>query len=372
MSTDVIMPKLGLTMEEGSVVAWLKAPGDAVEKGQPLLEVETDKVIVEVEAPATGVLGPLLVQEGEVVPLGTVLARIYEADERIESSAPEESARSPAEAKKGDGAGKVLAAAVKAVTAAPELRSTSRIAAGRRLFSSPRARKRARELGLDWRTVRGSGPDGRVVERDVLAAARMAVSAPAEAPTNRSIAQATVLSLPAFHLSALVRLAPLLDANTRIAPWLEQQFGLHLMLADWLVRIAASLLAKHPHLLQGGREHCVDIGVLSGIEADSDIAVIREAQHKTLIEIARARLHNETDKSGPLSLLVADLSEYRIDTVAIIPQTAPSLLLVLGHREEGRATLTLSGNGEGVRWQAGAAFLQHLVEKLEEPLQLWG
>ncbi|NOZ72082.1 MAG: hypothetical protein GXP38_09235 [Chloroflexi bacterium] len=115
----------------------------------------------------------------------------------------------------------------------------------------------------------------------------------------------------------------------------------------------------------------MDIGILSGIEVDSDIAVIRDAQHKTLIEIARTRLHNAKDVSVHVPLLIADLSEHRIDSVAIAPQAASSLLLVLGHREaEGRATLTLSGNGEGVRWQAGAAFLQHLVEKLEEPLQL--
>ena len=83
MAVDLIMPKLGLTMEEGTVVRWLVAEGDQVKKGQPVLEVETDKVVVEVEATASGVMGPLLVGEGETVPITTLLARIYAPREKV-------------------------------------------------------------------------------------------------------------------------------------------------------------------------------------------------------------------------------------------------------------------------------------------------
>ena len=83
MAVDLIMPKLGLTMEEGRVVRWLVAEGDQVEKGQPVLEVETDKVVVEIEARASGVMGPLLVGEGETVPVTTLLARIYASGEKV-------------------------------------------------------------------------------------------------------------------------------------------------------------------------------------------------------------------------------------------------------------------------------------------------
>lgn len=87
MAVDLIMPKLGLTMEEGTVVRWLVAEGDRVEKGQPVLEVETDKVVVEVEATASGIIGPLLVGEGQTVPVTTLLARIYAPEEKIEPEA---------------------------------------------------------------------------------------------------------------------------------------------------------------------------------------------------------------------------------------------------------------------------------------------
>ena len=80
MTVDIIMPRLGLTMEEGTVAQWLVAEGDQVEKGQPLLEVETDKVTVEVEAPASGIMGPLLIGAGQQVPVRTVLAQLYTSD----------------------------------------------------------------------------------------------------------------------------------------------------------------------------------------------------------------------------------------------------------------------------------------------------
>jgi pyruvate dehydrogenase E2 component (dihydrolipoamide acetyltransferase) len=138
VATPVTMPVLGLTMEEGTVAEWLKHEGETVKKDEPLLTVEMDKGTVEVPAPASGVLRRIVVQPGTAVPVRTLIAEIGEAGE-VASAAPAPVASSP------------------------------RLIAGQRLFASPRARMRARSMGMDLISIHGSGPHGRIVEADVLA-----------------------------------------------------------------------------------------------------------------------------------------------------------------------------------------------------------
>ena len=166
MGADFIMPKLGLTMEEGTVVRWLAAEGDQVAAGEVILEVQTDKVTVEVEAPAEGVLGELQVREGETVPIGTVLARIGNPQEASAERPRITPLARRVAAEEGIDLVGVLERGHDRITVADvrAIRETE----GKR-FSSPRARKRARETGIDWRSVTGTGPRGRVIERDVLA-----------------------------------------------------------------------------------------------------------------------------------------------------------------------------------------------------------
>ena len=157
------MPVLGLTMEEGTVAEWLKREGEPVKKDEPLLTVEMDKGTVEVPSPASGVLRRISVQPGVVVPVRTVIAEIGEPGEAPASaltaltSAPAAASSSPAAASSSP------APRAAAVEASPR--------AGSRLFASPRARMRARALGVDLQTISGRGPHGRVVEADVVAAA---------------------------------------------------------------------------------------------------------------------------------------------------------------------------------------------------------
>ena len=147
MPTDIIMPRLGLTMEEGTVVRWHAAEGDPVAQGQVLLDVETDKVTVEVEAPASGVMGPVLIGAGLKVPVGTLLARLSAAGELIEEMSD----------------GRVSAEDVRVALRKNRTPSTGPLSngGGKRGFSSPCARRQARALGLDWREILGSGPRGR-------------------------------------------------------------------------------------------------------------------------------------------------------------------------------------------------------------------
>jgi pyruvate dehydrogenase E2 component (dihydrolipoamide acetyltransferase) len=166
------MPMLGLTMEEGTVAEWLKREGDAVKKDEPLLTVEMDKGTVEVPSPAAGILRRIVVQPGTTVAIKTLIAEIGEPGEALAptptpSGVRDEasSAAQPTGANVGAGSGSVGYGAANGARAT-DAGSPQR---GVRLFASPRARMRARSLGVELSGIRGSGPHGRVVEADVLA-----------------------------------------------------------------------------------------------------------------------------------------------------------------------------------------------------------
>src|SRR5438128_1240420 len=174
MATEIKLPRLGQGMESGTIVKWLKAEGDKVEKGEPLYELDTEKVTQEVEADASGVLLKIAVQEGEV-PVGTTIAVIGEQGEKVAVPSP-------------DGAGTAKEEEEEAeAPAAPEPKrepapAKPSPAAEGRLKASPLARRIARERGIDLASLTGTGPDGRIVAEDVeRAAAAPAPVAPAEA-----------------------------------------------------------------------------------------------------------------------------------------------------------------------------------------------
>ena len=150
MAEDIYMPQLGLTMTEGKVVRWLKAAGEPVRKGEPVLEIETDKVSVEVEAPADGVLGPILVEAGASVPIGGMLSHVLGVGEQGRRGAGAQGRVSPA----GLSAPSVILS---------EAKNLSR----GRVMASPRAKRMAATLGVDLAQVEASGPGGRIVEADV-------------------------------------------------------------------------------------------------------------------------------------------------------------------------------------------------------------
>jgi len=194
MPHQVTMPLLGLTMEEGTITEWLKHEGDSVAKEEPLFIVETDKSAVEVGAPASGVLSKIIVQVGQTAPVSAPIAVIAQPGEAV----PADDSPAPAAAASASPAAPAPSTPAPPSAPASALASPAgQPAAGERKAVSPRARRVARELGVDAMGLTGSGPGGRVVERDVRAAAETAAAAPA-AP-ERIIASPLARKLAAEH-----------------------------------------------------------------------------------------------------------------------------------------------------------------------------
>ena len=363
MATPVIMPVLSLTMEEGTVAEWLKDEGEAVARDEPLLMVEMDKGTVEVPAPAAGVVRRIVVQPGTTVPVRTVIAEIGAPGEELSAAggpgdlspaqaASAEAARTDAASARAEAeAGRTGASGRSAATAAGAAANASTNIAtarpGERVFASPRARMRARALGVDLAVLRGSGPSGRIVEADVLAhraappdesrlvvtplarrlaqergvaladvrgsgpggrvtqedVLRAAASRPAEPgvqPLSR-IRRITAERMAASARAA-ARVSLFLDADfteaVRFRQQLEPEFnrlGVARLPWDAIVARAAALgLAEHRHLLaqwvdgQGLRiVDAVDVGVAVTLEPEGLVVpVLRQADRRSLRELA--------------------------------------------------------------------------------------
>src|ERR671922_1960808 len=195
MANEVKLPRLGQGMESGTIVRWLKSEGDAVEKGEPLYELDTEKVTQEVEADSSGVLLKILAQEGQEIEVGKPIAVIGEEGEEVEDAeeaeeapqAPEAEAEEPTEvteeepAEEGEPAPKREEERERGREAAPEgpTEPEQRVDGGR-LKASPLARRIARERGIDLAQLRGTGPEGRIVAEDV----ERAGVAPSGAPST--------------------------------------------------------------------------------------------------------------------------------------------------------------------------------------------
>jgi pyruvate dehydrogenase E2 component (dihydrolipoamide acetyltransferase) len=446
MAVDLIMPKLGLTMEEGTIVRWLVAEGDQVEKGQPVLEIETDKVVVEVEATASGVIGPLLVGDGQTVPVTTLLARIYAPEEKVEPEATAlrktgdevpapritPVARRVAEKEGVDlsnipvyGPGERIRA--KDIQAAQAKRQSDAKRTRQRIFSSPRARLRARELSVDWRSLPGSGPRGRVVEKDVLRAAqsgpvplpplergRAGEGVPAlppeegegiviwETPTavQRLTAERMLTSFgsaPHFYLSVEVQAHALLDLRSRLLPLIERRTGARLTVTDLLVKILGVALAEYPRanaFWEEGRiglQRQVNVGIAVATDAGLVVPVLRQADCKSLSQIASERAQLvEKARTGTLSVddlsggtfTLTNLGMFRVDTFQAILNPPQSAILAVGRIVERPAVvagqlvarpaamLSLSCDHRVLDGALAAQFLGRVVELIEEPYAL--
>ena len=328
MAFEVKMPQLGLTMEEGTVTKWVKQEGDTVKAGDVILEITTDKLTSEVESEHDGVLLKIVAQEGEDVPVKGVLAYIGEAGEQVGgvASAP---AVSPVEKE---------APVVSAVAPAAPV-------AGGRIRISPLAKKTAAKLGVDYATVAGSGPLGRIVQKDILAAAEAAKAAPApaaQAAEEKAAPKKTALELMdgdevvklagmrkviAERMTKSAQEIPTVTQNVRIdvtelmafRKKINNDLGVKYSLNDYVLKATAKALKNNKHILVSidgdkiiKRAH-VNIGMAVALEDGLIVPVIKDADKMSLGEIsAAAKDLAERAKANKL-----EMDEYKGSTFSI-------------------------------------------------------
>ncbi len=393
MAASVVMPALEMAQETGKIVAWLKKEGDAISKGEPLLEVETDKAVVEIEATADGVLGGVKSHEGDVVPVGVTIAWILAPGEQppAETSAAAPSAR------------KITA---EPQPAAPGRTSTPAETAptegGARI--SPKARRLAKERGVDIDRIRGTGPDGAITSDDVLAAAEAVAvpAAPAQAPAAlstvaRLMAERTTQSwtqVPHFFLVREIDAGALLQSRELLGPAIERDRGVKLTHTDLLVALTARVLTKHPKMNASWTGNAIQLNPQVNMSVAMAVtdgvvgAVIPNADRVALADIALQRRDlTERARSGRLrpadlaagTFTITNLGMYNVDAfnAIIAPPQAASLAVgriadrvVAVDGQPGVRpfmTITLSGDHRVIDGAQAALFLNDLAEAIRAP-----
>jgi pyruvate dehydrogenase E2 component (dihydrolipoamide acetyltransferase) len=402
----IIMPKMGDAMEEGTLVRWLKQEGEPVKEGEPIAEIATDKATIELEAPASGILRGIRVQEGATVPINTPLAYILTEGETL----PEESKR--------DGATPAPAAAPQVVAPPSEVKAAYAPAAEERIKASPLARKIAQEHGIDLRLLQGTGPQGRIVERDVLAylekmrpPAPAPVAAPPVPPTpapagaarteplnrlRQITAQRTTeakQTIPHFYLTMEIDMEEALALRAKLNS-LEESF--RISVNDMIVKACAVALEKHPIVNASYREgqlvypDGIHIGIAVASEEGLLVAVVRHCEGTSLRRIAQeAQTLVQKAREGKLlpdemtgnTFTVSNLGMFDIDEFSAIINPPASAILAVGAvkkvpvvLEDGsiqpraRMKVTLSCDHRVLDGATGARFLQELKRVLENPV----
>ncbi|MGZ8715582.1 MAG: dihydrolipoamide acetyltransferase family protein [Gaiellaceae bacterium] len=392
MPADVIMPALGMAQETGKVLRWLKQDGDAVAKGEPLLEVETDKVTVEIESPAGGTLAAVSVPDGTEVAVGTVIAVVLGAGETVEVGAP---VVGPAPA-----AGPRLVREVEAVAATPAAAASR----PRRRLASPKARRLAEERGVDLDALAGTGPNGAVTAKDVES---IVVTTLHEAvPSGDSFEVGTVWrvmadrttrswqEVPHFFLSRDVDASRLESWRTAVRQRPGAERVSH---TDLLVMLCAEALRRHPRVNASWRDGRivpgpgVNVGIAVATGDGLVVPVVHRADTLELaalsarrVEIAEAartgRLRPEDVQGGTFT--VSNLGMYGVDAFQAIVNAPQAAILAVGRIADRPValngevvvrpvlTLCVSFDHRVVDGARGAEFLDTLAELIEEPAGL--
>jgi pyruvate dehydrogenase E2 component (dihydrolipoamide acetyltransferase) len=393
MAISVVMPALEMAQETGKLLAWRKKEGERVSKGEPLLEIETDKAVVEVEAPGDGLLAGVSAEVGAVIPVGETIAWLVAPGEKppakaATAAAPAARAASAAERPSGS----TVPVGGQAAGVAPQI--------------SPKARRLAKELGVDISRVRGTGPGGVISTEDIEAFAGAkgaatpagAAGAAAEALSQvaRLMAERTTqswTSVPHFFVVREVGAGALIEAQARLAPEIEKTHSARVTVTDLLIALVARVLAKHPRMNaswtgQGIRTNPeVNISVAMAVKDGVVGAVIPKAntlkvgeisvQRRDLAERARAGKLRPADITGG-TFTISNLGMYKVDAfTAIITPPQAAVLAVGGIADRVVAaagkpevrpmmTLTLSSDHRVVDGARAAEFLGELTDAIQE------
>jgi pyruvate dehydrogenase E2 component (dihydrolipoamide acetyltransferase) len=417
MVVEIIMPKLGQTMEKGKILRWLKREGERVERGEILLEVETDKAVLEVESRGSGVLKKILAREGEVVPVAKVIGYIAEEEERI----PEEAFRE-------------TAVRVEAPTPTPTIGVSGEEKMEREIKASPLAKKIAKEKGVDLTRVVGTGPGGRITEKDVLdylakieasKAAALPLPTLTAAPyTSPEREAATIvpggeeiqvvpisgmrgaiakkmtyskMSIPHFYISTEVDMTEAAKVREELIPIIETKTGVRLSFTHMLIKAVAMALREYPQLnaLCDGENikisKDVNIGIAVGLEDGLIVPVLKKVDSMDLAQIvsrtekliakAREKKLSEEEFTGG-TFTISNLGIFDVDSFTAIINPPEIAILAIGKIRDKPAVvngeikirkimkITLSADHRAVDGVIAAKFLGKVKALLEKPYNL--
>jgi pyruvate dehydrogenase E2 component (dihydrolipoamide acetyltransferase) len=372
MPLDLVMPQLGLTMTEGKVLQWFKQPGEPFHVGDLLFEVETDKVNLEVEATDEGTLIEIVAPLNELLPVSTVIARYRKVTE-----------------------------------------TQSELEAPRKVLASPRARRAAAANGIDLQSLSGTGPNGRIVEQDVLLAAKAparsmpaapAAAAPPPAVTaaphsrmRSAVAERMTQSFqtaPHFYLTREIDVSELLALKRTLSAALERRGGPRLSITDMLIRAMAIAMAAHPRVNASWRDGGIvpnaeiAIGVAIALDDGLIVPVLRDIAAVDLMTIARRRSELvERARAGRLTAAdfsaagatLSNLGMFGVDQFQAILNPPESVILAAGRIRDrvvavnGAAAVrptmscTISVDHRVLDGAQAARFLAGIAEALEAP-----
>ena len=386
MAFSVVMPALEMAQETGKLLAWRKKEGERVAKGEPLFEIETDKAVVEIEAPAEGILAEVTADVGAVIPVGQTIAWLVAPGEKppakSETTVPAARASSSPERTAA-----VRTAAPEKQTGAPQI--------------SPKARRLAKELGVDISQIRGSGPEGTITSEDVQAfASANDASAPAGiAPLSqvaRLMAERTTqswTSVPHFFLVRDVDAGELIAAHKRLSQQANTPQVPPPTVTDILIALLARVLEKHPRMnsswtgegIRGNPD--INISVAMAVTDGVVGAVIHKANAKNLPEISAERCElTERARAGRLrpvdiaggTFTISNLGMYKVDAFSAIITPPQAAILAIGSVSDrvvpidGKPglrpmmTMTLSSDHRVVDGARAAEFLNDLANAVRE------
>jgi pyruvate dehydrogenase E2 component (dihydrolipoamide acetyltransferase) len=421
MANEVKLPRLGQGMESGTIVKWLKSEGDQVEKGEPLYELDTDKVTQEVEAEVSGVLLKIAVPEGEA-PVGQTIAVIGEQGESVQEADAPASAQEVAEDEQEEGSpgaqreaererGREASASDRATALRePEPSPAVGDGAGARVKASPLARRIARERGIELGSLRGTGPEGRVVAEDVE---RAAAGAPATAPPSpvaapvgeierqeltpvrQTIARrlTEAWQAPAFQIAMSADMTRAQELHARLAERVQEGEA-RPTVTDILTKACAAALMRHRAVNAHWAEDAIElhpsanVGIAVAISAGLVVPVIHQAERKTIAELAAARadivtrarenkLRQEDLDGGTFT--ISNLGMYGVEQFVAVLNPPQAAILAVGAIEakavptesgfdaRPQMTLTLTCDHRSLDGATAADFLRTVKAFLEEP-----
>jgi pyruvate dehydrogenase E2 component (dihydrolipoamide acetyltransferase) len=405
MANEVKLPRLGQGMEAGTITKWLKSPGDTVAKGEPLFEIDTDKVTQEVEADYAGVLLKITLESGEA-PVGQTIAYIgKEGEEVAEAATPEPVEATPAPTP-------APAEATPAPTPEPDSAQPNQIresapasgSNGGRIKASPLARRIARERGIDLSSLSGTGPDGRIVAEDVERGEVSRPAAPAAVPTGaiesipltnirKTIARRLTVAwqAPVFQLTVS---ADMTRANELVARSRELNPDVRVTVTDLLAKVCAQALMRHRDANVQYTEDALlkfptaNVGIAVAAPQGLIVPVIRSVERLSLAEVGTARadivgrardnkLTAQDLEDGTFT--ISNLGMFGIEQfVAVINPPQAAILAVGATLDTPVArngavevrpmlTMTLTVDHRAVDGAAGADFLRTVKQFVEEP-----